>query len=53
MGDKDNVTPVTHQKMLYDKIPGEKEIHILKDETHNIIDLAKVKTICTNWIKSL
>lgn len=55
VGDKDDGTPPEHQKMLFDKLLGKKEMHIIKNAPHTFKDpehLAEIKTIFDNWIKS-
>lgn len=34
VGSKDDSTPYKHQKLLFDKLPGKKEIHLVKDAPH-------------------
>lgn len=55
VGDKDDSTPLEHQKMLYDAIPGDKkEIHVIKGSPHTFKEerhLAEIKDIFLNWIK--
>ena len=55
VGDKDDSTPPEHQKVLFDKLVGRKEIHIIKNAPHTFRDpqhLAEIKTIFNNWIKN-
>lgn len=54
-GDKDDSTPPEHQKILFDKLPGKKELHIIKNAPHTFRDpahLAEIKEIFDKWIKS-
>jgi len=56
VGDKDEITPLAHQKILYDKLPGKKELHIIKGVPHTFRDkehLREIKDIFLNWIESL
>lgn len=56
VGDKDSGTPPQHQRMLYDKLSGKKEIHIIKDAPHTFRKqrhLDEIKVIFDKWIKSL
>jgi uncharacterized protein len=56
VGDKDTSTPLKHQKILFDKLPGKKKLHIIKDGPHTFKDpkhLLEIKQIFKNWIKSL
>ena len=55
VGDKDDGTPPEHQKILFDKLPGKKEMHIIKNAPHTFKDpehLAEIKTIFDTWIKN-
>jgi pimeloyl-ACP methyl ester carboxylesterase len=54
VGELDDVTPPEHQQMLYDRLPGEKELHIIKGSYHTFRDqqhLDEIRTIFINWIK--
>lgn len=56
VGDQDDGTPPEHQKLLYEKIPGLKEFHIIKDAPHTFKEkehLEKIKHIFLNWIEQL
>lgn len=56
VGEKDPVTPHEHQKVLFDKLPGKKELHIIKGASHsfrNKNELDEIKNIFLNWIKNL
>lgn len=56
VGDKDNSTPHEHQKLLYDKLTGKKELHLVKGAPHTFKEkkhLEELKSIFDNWIKSL
>lgn len=61
VGEHDTATPPEHQQLLHDKLPGEKEIHIIKGVDHNFrregkLDeaaLEEIKQIFDKWIKSL
>lgn len=56
VGENDNSTPIKHQRILYDKLPGEKELHIIKDCEHTFRredHLEQLKKIFNNWIKKL
>ncbi len=56
VGDKDNGTPPEHQKILFDKLPGKKEMHIIKNAPHTFIEeshLKEIKNIFSKWINSL
>ena len=54
-GDVDEVIPSEHQKMLFDKIEGRKEMHIIKNGDHVLEsqeNLEEIRNIINNWIKS-
>lgn len=53
VGDQDDSTPYAHQKLLYDKLFGKKEIHIIKGAPHSFREphhLAEIKQIFLHWI---
>lgn len=55
VGDKDD-SPISHQKILFDKLPGKKEIHIIKNAPHTFREpehLKEIKQIFDRWIKGL
>lgn len=55
VGENDESTPPEHQKILYDALPGEKELHIIKNADHNFrkeAELQELKDIFSNWIRS-
>jgi len=54
VGDKDEATPPEHQQILFDHLPGEKELHIIVGASHSFKDkthLAEAKEIIKKWIK--
>lgn len=56
VGKKDDSTPYEHQKLLFDKLTGEKEIHVIKNAPHTFIgsdQLKEIKQIFLKWIKKL
>jgi pimeloyl-ACP methyl ester carboxylesterase len=56
VGEHDTSTPVTHQQMLYEKLPGPKELHIIKGAAHTFYDqeyLIEIKQIFKNWIEQI
>ncbi len=56
VGEKDDSTPPRHQKILFDKLPGRKELHIIKGAPHSFRDqehLAKVKDFFLQWISKI
>lgn len=56
VGDKDEVTPLDQQQMLFDSVAGRKELHIIKNAPHTYREkehLDEIKSILDKWIKSL
>lgn len=56
VGEKDESTPPEHQYMLYERLPGKKEIHIIKGSEHTFREkqhLGEIKQIIDLWVKSL
>ncbi|HEY4476004.1 MAG TPA: alpha/beta hydrolase [Candidatus Paceibacterota bacterium] len=56
VGDRDDGTPLEHQKLLYNKLPGKRELHIIKNADHNFRgeeyeeNLESIKKIFSGWI---
>jgi len=56
VGEQDKTTPADQQKLLYEKLPGRKELHIIKNALHPFKkehELQEVYQIMDKWIKSL
>ena len=56
VGEKDRTTPLLHQKMLYDKLPGKKELEIIKGAQHTFRDrihLDQIANKLESWLRSL
>ncbi|MBI4049198.1 MAG: alpha/beta hydrolase [Candidatus Doudnabacteria bacterium] len=57
VGSKDEGNPPDDQKILFDALPGKKELHIIEGADHNFRPhekyLPELKAIMDNWIKSL
>lgn len=56
VGENDTSTPLKHQQILYQALPGKKELHIIKGAPHTFRDpkhLAEVKQTLSKWIKGL
>lgn len=54
VGEKDMGTPLEHQKILYDRLSGKKEIHVLPGAEHTFREkkhLDEIKDIFDHWIK--
>ncbi len=55
VGENDSSTPLSHQKILYEKLPNKKELHVIKGAPHTFRDkkhLSEIKEIFSNWIKT-
>lgn len=56
VGDQDRSTPPEHQKMLFDKLPGKKELHVVKNADHNFRGvpdhMEELKNIFDKWLKA-
>jgi len=55
-GEFDQGTPLKHQQILYDKLPGKKEIHMIKGAEHTFYDkehLDEIKGIFLSWIEKI
>lgn len=53
VGEFDSSTPLEHQELIYDALPGEKELHIIEDAEHTFREpkhLAELKRIFSAWI---
>ncbi len=56
VGDQDESTPIAHQKILFNQLISEKEIHIIKDGPHTFKDekqLIEIKAIFSKWIRKV
>lgn len=56
VGENDIRTPLEHQKILYNVLPGPKELHIIKGSPHTFRDpehLQELKNILSQWIKKI
>jgi pimeloyl-ACP methyl ester carboxylesterase len=56
VGEHDGNTPPEHQKILYDVLPGPKEMHIIKGAPHTFQDsehLKEIKGIFVAWLAKL
>lgn len=52
-GDEDKSTPVRHQQILYDKLPGKKELHVIEGAPHTFRKkrhLKEIEQIIEEWI---
>lgn len=56
VGEYDYMTPLVHQKLLFDRLPGKKELHIIKGAPHTFVEpehLREVKHIVRQWISRI
>ena len=56
VGEKDETTPLVNQKLLYEKLAGRKELHVIKGSGHAFVEqkhLDEVYQILDKWIKTL
>ncbi len=54
VGEFDDSTPPEHQKMLFDALPGPREMHIIKGAKHTFIEpqhLEEIKGLFDRWIQ--
>ncbi len=54
VGELDSPTPPQHQKILYEALPGPKELHVIKGAPHTFRDLKhlhEIRQIVTTWLK--
>ena len=56
VGEKDDRTPPVHQQIFYDKLPGKKEMHIIKNAQHSFNEPSEqeeLKHLLLTWLHSL
>lgn len=56
VGELDDSCPVGHQKILYDALPGPKEMHVIPGAPHTLSDskhLAELKQLFAAWISKI
>lgn len=56
VGEKDRLTTLELQQILYDKLPGKKELHVIKGAEHSYYEQheqQELKQIVKDWLKSL
>lgn len=55
VGENDSGTPPKHQRLLFNKLPGKKELHVIKDAPHTFKDerhLKEVKGVLNRWLEN-
>jgi pimeloyl-ACP methyl ester carboxylesterase len=56
VGEKDDPTPPEHQQILFDKLSGKKELHVVKGALHSFYEpheQQEVKQLLKVWLESL
>jgi pimeloyl-ACP methyl ester carboxylesterase len=56
VGEKDNSTPLVHQQILFDKLPGPKELHEIKGALHSFYEPQErdeLKQLFKKWIRKM
>lgn len=56
VGSEDRITPLEHQKEIYQLLPGKKELHVIEGAKHTFRakeHLDQIKIILLNWIDQL
>jgi pimeloyl-ACP methyl ester carboxylesterase len=56
VGENDTSTPISHQKLLFDRLQGRKELHTIKGAEHTFRDekhLEEIKNIIDRWLTYL
>lgn len=56
VGELDTSTPPNHQQILFDKLPGKKELHVIKGAPHTFREekhLQEIYQIMDIWIKAI
>ncbi len=56
VGENDDSIPPKYQKLLYEKLPGKKELHIIKGSSHTFREpneLHEIYQIINKWIKTI
>lgn len=56
VGERDERTPLVHQQLLYDKLPGKKELHVIDGAEHSFVqqhEQKELKEIVKAWANTL
>ncbi|KKW32127.1 MAG: OsmC-like protein family protein [Candidatus Uhrbacteria bacterium GW2011_GWA2_53_10] len=56
VGEDDDLTPPEHQKLLYEKLPGQKEMYIIKGAPHTFREpehLQEIAKIFSQWLEKV
>jgi len=55
-GSMDDSTPPTHNQVLFDKLPGKKELHIIEGAVHTFdrpSERDELKEVVRNWLATV
>lgn len=56
VGERDTTTPPNHARILYEALPGQKELHVVSEAPHTFRDtmqLAEIQRLFERWIDAL
>lgn len=56
VGSEDTTTPLAHQRILFDKLPGKKEIHTIDGSPHTFAEESHINQTCNilnTWLSTL
>jgi pimeloyl-ACP methyl ester carboxylesterase len=56
VGEKDTSTPPEHQQVLFDELPGKKELHVIKGAEHSFYEpheQQELKQLVKSWLNTL
>lgn len=56
VGENDDTTPLEHQEILYNKLPGKKELHVIKKSAHTFRtpkECVEIKNVMKTWLNNL
>lgn len=56
VGEQDKTTPLAQQKIFYEALPGQKEIHVITGAEHSFYkpeNIAELKKIFANWLENI
>lgn len=56
VGDQDDRTPPDHQQLFYEKISGEKKLHVVKNAPHTFAEkehIEELKSVLDSWITNV
>ena len=56
VGERDDPTSPDHQQILYEALPGQKELHVIKGALHSFYEpheQAELKQLVKSWVEKL